>query len=44
MQSGDRGVFFLDDDGSGGHVPHDRGHGVLKLDGSDRVEGSPFDD
>ena len=42
VQSGDRGVFFLDDDGSGGHVPHDRGRGVLKLDGSDRVEGTPL--
>ena len=40
VQAGDRGVFFLDDDGSGGHVPHDRGRGVLKLTGSDQVEGS----
>ena len=33
-------MFFLDDDGSGMHVPHDRGRGVLKLDGADRVEGT----
>ena len=31
VHSGDRGVFFLEDDGSGMHVPHDRGRGVLKL-------------
>ena len=38
MKAGERGVFFLDDDGSGGNVPHDRGHGVMKLTGADRVE------
>ena len=40
VHSGDRGVFFLDDDGSGMHVPHDRGRGVLKLTEADRVEGT----
>src|SRR5688572_7032613 len=40
VHPGDRGVFFLDDDGSGMHVPHDRGRGVLKLDGADRIEGT----
>ncbi len=40
VHPGDRGVFFLDDDGSGMHVPHDRGRSVLKLDGADRVEGT----
>ena len=40
VHPGDRGVFFLDDDGTGMHVPHDRGRGVLKLTGDDRVEGS----
>ena len=41
VQTGDRGVFFLDDDGSSGmHVPHDRGRGVLKLLETDRLENS----
>jgi len=40
VHPGDRGVFFLDDDGSGMHVPHDRGRGVLKLTEADRVEGT----
>jgi hypothetical protein len=40
VQSGDRGVFFLDDDGSGMHVPHGRGHGILKLTEAGRVEGT----
>jgi hypothetical protein len=40
VHPGDRGVFFLDDDGTGTNVPHDRGRGVLKLTGADRVEDS----
>ena len=40
IHSGDRAVFFLDDGGNGTHVPHDRGRGVLKLEQTDRVEGS----
>ena len=40
VHPGDRGVFFLDDDGKGMHVPHDRGRGVLLLNGADRVEGT----
>ena len=40
VHSGDRGVFFLEDDGSGMHVPHDRGRGVLKLAQTDHVEGT----
>jgi len=40
MRTGDRAVFFLDDDRNGSHVPHDRGRGVLKLDPTDQVEGS----
>jgi hypothetical protein len=40
VHTGDRGVFFLDDDGTGMHVPHDRGRGVLKLAQTDRVEGT----
>ncbi len=42
VHPGDRGVFFLDDGGSGIHVPHDRGRGVLKLTGADQVEGTPI--
>lgn len=40
VHSGDRGVFFLDEDAGGTHVPHDRGRGVLKLTGGDEVEGT----
>ena len=38
VKEGDRAVFFLDANGNG-HVPHGRGHGILKLDDDDRVEG-----
>jgi threonine dehydrogenase-like Zn-dependent dehydrogenase len=38
VKEGDRAVFFLDASGNG-HVPHGRGHGILKLDDDDRVEG-----
>lgn len=41
LNSGDRAVFFLDPDGGTGmHIPHDRGHGVLKLNGADQVQGT----
>jgi len=40
MHTGDRAVFFLDDDGRGMHMPHDRGRGVLKLTAADSVEGT----
>ena len=39
LKAGERAVFFLDADGSG-HVPHGRGHGILKLDDDDHVKGS----
>ena len=42
LQPGDRGVFFLDDDGRGNYLPHDRGRGILKLAQTDRVEGMPL--
>ena len=40
LHFGDRAVFFLDDGDPGLHVPHDRGRGVLKLETTDRVQGS----
>lgn len=40
LQTGDRGVFLLDESSPGQNVPHLRGLGVLKLNGQDRVEGS----
>jgi hypothetical protein len=40
LAAGDRAVLFLDDSNRGGHVPHGRGLGVLKLDGTNHVEGS----
>ena len=40
MRVGERGVFFLDADGAGGHEPHRRGLGILKLDETDHVRGS----
>ena len=39
LKEGERAVFFLDSDGSG-NVPHGRGHGILKLDDDDKVQGS----
>lgn len=42
MVKGDRAVLFLNDSPKGGHVPHGRGHGLLKLDGDDRVPGTPL--
>lgn len=40
VHSGDRAVFFLDEEAGGVHVPHDRGRGVLKLTDADQVEGT----
>jgi hypothetical protein len=40
LKPGDRAVFFLDATERGGHVPHDRGFGILKLGAAGRIEGS----
>jgi hypothetical protein len=40
IKEGDRAVFFLDGSGNENHKPHDRGRGIVKLDGTDHVEGS----
>ena len=40
FRTGDRAMFFLDADPGGALVPHDRGHGVLKVSPSGVVEGS----
>jgi hypothetical protein len=40
MTTGDRAVLFLDDSAKGGHVPHGRGKGLLKVDGSNHVTGT----
>jgi hypothetical protein len=40
LNPGERAVFFLEDKPGGGHQPHLRGLGILKLDSSDRVRGS----
>ena len=40
MVRGERAVLFLDQTASGGHVPHGRGSGVLKIDADDRVVGT----
>ena len=39
MTRGERAVLFLDESPNGGHLPHGRGAGVLKLDGENRVAG-----
>ncbi len=39
VNEGDRAVFFLDA-GSNGHTPHGRGRGIMKLNDSDRVDGT----
>jgi hypothetical protein len=39
LRRGERAVFFLRQNPDG-HVPEGRGHGVLKLDGGDRVTDS----
>jgi hypothetical protein len=40
LERGDRAVVFVRQNGRGALVPHGRGHGILKLDASDRVEGT----
>lgn len=40
INPGDRAVFMLDATPSGGHVPHLKGMGVLKLDGNNNIIGS----
>ena len=40
MARGERAVVFLRQNSRGALVPHERGHGILKLDSSDRVRGS----
>ena len=40
LARGERGVFFLEADGQGLLVPHKRGHGILKLDGENKVKGT----
>jgi hypothetical protein len=40
LKVGERAVFFLDSAASGDHRSHGRGLGILKLDVSDRIQGS----
>ncbi len=40
VKAGDRAVFMLDMKPSGGHVPHLKGQGILKLDSNNNIEGS----
>ena len=40
ISQGERGVFFVTRLSSGANVPHRRGHGILKLDSLNRVEGT----
>lgn len=40
MARGERAVVFLRQNSRGAMVPHERGHGILKLDSSDNVRGS----
>jgi hypothetical protein len=40
LKPGDRAVFFLDANERGGHVPHDRGFGIMKLGAGGKIEGS----
>ena len=37
---GERAVFFVRQSGALTHVPHDRGHSIIKLDSSNNVRGS----
>ena len=39
VNEGDRAVFFLDAT-SNGHTPHGRGHGIMKLNEADAVDGT----
>ena len=40
VQAGDRAVFFVTRSATGLNIPHRRGHGILKLDSDDVVEGT----
>lgn len=40
LKPGERAVFFLDETGSGSHVPHLKGLGILKLETNNQVRGS----
>ena len=40
LTKGERGVFFLERGKDGEFTPHLRGQGILKLDGTNRVQGS----
>jgi hypothetical protein len=40
LERGERAVLFLGRDTRGATVPHGRGQGILKLDSSDRVQGT----
>ena len=40
LKKGERAVFFLENARNGGLKPNGRGHGVLKIDDSDRIVGS----
>jgi hypothetical protein len=40
IKVGERAVFFLDETSSGVHLPHLKGMGILKLDTSNRIQGS----
>jgi len=40
LQRGERAVVFLRRNSRGAIVPHGRGHGILKLDASDRIKGT----
>jgi hypothetical protein len=40
VKAGDRAVFMLNMNPGGGHVPHLKGQGILKLDSNNNIEGS----
>lgn len=40
VAAGERGVFFVDERADGTRVPHLKGLGILKLDGTDQVRGT----
>jgi hypothetical protein len=40
VQAGERAMFLLDSTPAGSHVPHDRGHGIIKIGDGGRVEGA----
>ena len=41
LQTGDRGMFFLEPSPDGSLVPHQRGQGVLKASAEGRIDGRP---